>query len=420
MLLELALTTLSLYSVSCISNNIYEWATGIKDIKNKFDSSIQGLGIRNKQDETFNVIKVYPIKYGYRLIISIPPGLSLETLENKKKVLEDNLNGIIKLEKDQFKDYILLTIVNKDVDKFMFEPVKHKVNELYIGKDYKGSNYFINLDINPMILIAGATGNGKSMLLSNILTNIIYNNSNKSEIYLTQLIKGENSSFEECKNVKYSAYTKEELQFVINKIRSRIDERTNLLKAHGIRNINQWNKHYKNKYMKRIFLVCEEMSELMQLDIWEELWSVVKTGRSVGIHLIGVVQRTTADNLNPTVKSQMTMITFKQNNSISSINCINCNDALSLKVGECLVDGPGGLTKVKVPYIDDDFIILNKYVPEIKTPSKNIKLKKVYIDEPLDNMKVPKEEKTVQAVKKNIKRKGVISLEVINNANPKR
>ena len=116
----------------------------------------------------------------------------------------------------------------------------------------------------------------------------------------------------------------------------------------------------------------------------------------------------------------MTMITFKQNNSISSINCINCNDALSLKVGECLVDGPGGLTKVKVPYIDDDFIILNKYVPEIKTPSKNIKLKKVYIDEPLDNMKVPKEEKTVQAVKKNIKRKGVISLEVINNANSKR
>ena len=430
MLFEVGAVLFSLYTVECISTSISEWATGVSKIKRKFKSCMEGLGITNKKGHTFEIEKVYPIKFGFRIVLSIPSGLSKEHLINKKNIIEDNLNAIVEIKKDPFKNYILLTIVNKDVDKFMFKPVKHKVNQIYLGKDFKGSNYFVDLDKNPMLLIAGATGNGKSMLLSNILANITYNHSNRTEIYLTQLIKGENSSFENCKNVKYSAYTKEELQFVINKIRSKVDSRTDLFKTHGIRNINQWNKHYTNRYMKRIFLICEEMSELMQLDVWEDLWAVVKAGRSVGIHFIGVVQRTTANNLDPNIKSQTTIVTFKQNNSISSINAINCNAAMDLKIGECIIDGPDGLVKIKVPYIDDDFIILNKYIPEIKTPG----IKEEVIINKIDNDVVeitetpqivevdykllPGPTKTNDKPKKN--RKGVISLKEIENVDSKR
>ena len=82
--------------------------------------------------------------------------------------------------------------------------------------------------------------------------------------------------------------------------------------------------------MKRVILVCEEMSELMELDVWSNLWKVVKAGRSVGVHLIGALQRTTATNLDTDVKSQMTRITFHQNSIIDSQNVINSNDAMKL------------------------------------------------------------------------------------------
>lgn len=420
MLFELSVLTASIYASKSIVDCAYNWATGISKVKKQFNKTMEGLGLKNKNNQFFQINNTYKTNFGYRCIINIPPGLSIEHLNSKLNILEDNLNSIIKIEKDRFKNYILMTIVNKELGRFDFEPVKHKVNEICIGKDFKGSNYFINLDTNPMILIAGATGYGKSMLLSNILSNIIYNHPKKTEIYLLQLIKGENSSFENCSNVKFNACNKQEVCFVINKLRKIIDERTELLKFNGVRNINQWNKHFPKRYLKRIIIACEEMSELMNVeDIWEDLWGVVKTGRSVGVHLIGVVQRTTATNLNTDVKSQMTRITFHQNSIIDSQNVINSNSALTLKQGECIATDKGE-TLIKVPYIDDDFVILNKYIPEIKTPNKEFK--NPIINQNIQQDIKPKEfiDVDYKKVNKSKPRKGVISLEEINNVNSKR
>ncbi len=395
-----------------------------RKFKNDFNEIMNATGIRNRQDETFSIYKLETTNYGYIAHLNNVKGLSIEHLESKLNILECNLNSIINIEKDKFNNDIKLYAINKDIAKFYFEPVKCKENQLYIGRDYKGQPYFLNLDEHPMLLIAGATGYGKSMLLSSILTNLIYNSSKNIELYLTQLIKGEISSFEDCLPVKMVAYNCNELLIAINKVKKKIDDRSNLFKAHGIRNINQWNKHFKNKKMKRVILVCEEMSELMELPVWEELWQVVKAGRSVGVHLIGALQRTTATNLNTDVKSQMTRVTFHQNSIIDSQNVINSNNAMHLKKGECIVCGSNGEINIKVPYIDDDFVILNKYVPEIRIPTKeekqqilNVKKEngQILMIEAPTIIDVPIED--IKPVQKQRKRKGVISLQEVENAN---
>lgn len=393
---------------------------------NRFDSVIEGIGINNKLGNTFTIRDLETTRYGYKAVLNIPPGLSVSHLENKLNILEDNLNGIINLDKDKFYDNLTLRIVNKDVSKFIYEPVKCSSDKLYLGKDYKLDNYFIDLNKHPMILIAGATGYGKSMLLACILTNLIYNYPKDVEIYLTQLIKGEISSFEDCDPVKFTAYNEIELMLAANKVRSRIDERTSKFKEHGIRNITQWNKHFPTKRMKRIFLVCEEMSELMQLDVWEDIWGIVKAGRSVGIHLIGALQRTTATNLDTNVKSQMTRVTFHQNSIIDSQNVINSNSAMKLKQGECIVCGNDGEIQIKVPFIDDDFVVLNKYVPEIRIPSEEEKIEIQNIKKENDQILmieapqiVDVDPVDIKEVKSKKKRKGVVSWEEIQNAERK-
>ncbi|MBY6921896.1 hypothetical protein HYH30_19165, partial [Clostridium botulinum] len=123
-------------------------------------------------------------------------------------------------------------------------------------------------------------------------------------------------------------------------------------------------------------------------------------------------------------KSQMTRITFHQNSIIDSQNVINSNNAMKLKKGECIVCGSNGEINIKVPYIDDDFVILNKYVSEIRIPTKeekqqilNVKKEngQILMIEAPTIIDVPIED--IKPVQEKRKRKGVISLEEIKNAN---
>lgn len=427
MITELLLAAGSVYA--------YNWLNEADErkFKNNFNKIMEGTGIKNKQGETFKIYKIETTSYGYISYLNNVKGLSLEHLESKLNILEGNLNSIVQLEKDRFKDYIKLYAVNKDIDKFKFEPVNAFDNQLYIGKDFKGKNYFIDLNKDPHILIGGCTGTGKSFLLASILTNLIYNSNKHIDLYLLQICKSEISAFENCDCVKYSAYTLEMCNIALLKLIKEMDRRSEQFKKYGIRNITQWNQHQKGKYMKRIVVVIEELSFFMDTGIWEYVMKIAKAGRSVGIHLVSCIQRSTATNLPPDLKSQMTRISFRQKSSIDSTNIINTTDATKLKERECIIDGNADYLIVKTPWIDEDYVILHKYVPDIKIPTQeekheilNIKKinKKIYSIEQPKIVDVEESDITELAAhgatgehKKNKPRKGIISLEDFKNAN---
>lgn len=413
----------------------YAWnyfnTTDERKLKNSFKEIMLKAGIKNKNDETFKIYKIIKTNYGYMAYISNVRGLSLEHIESKLNILEDNLNGIINVEKDRFKDYIKMCIVDKDISQFKFEPVQAKEYQLLIGKDFKGQNYFLDVNRDAHLLIGGATGTGKSVLLAGILTNLIYNSSDKVEIYLLQICKSEISSFESCSCVKESAYTLKDCNRTLDNIISEMDKRSDLFKLNGIRNITQWNKHKKEKYMKRIYVVLEEISFFLETEVWESVMKIAKAGRSCGIHLLSCVQRSTATNIPPDLKSQMTRISFRQKSSIDSTNIINTTDATKLKFQECIIDGNSDYSMIKTAYIDEDFILLNKYVNDIKIPSNkeilNVKKinNKIYSIEQPKVIDVEESEITTLGAKglleapKKKNKTGTISWEDFKNANRK-
>ena len=320
------------------------------------------------------------IDNGYILSIHIPTGLNVKDVESNKEAIENKFKGIVTIEKIRFSSLVKVKVINKDIGKFIFEPVKSFPNQIYIGKTFDGEDYFIDITKACHILIGGATGIGKSFLLSSILTNLIYNSSNSIEIHLLQIMKGEVGLFEKCKSVKFVGKNLKEVAYDLNKLANLVDERSKRFIELGVKNLNHYNKHYKSK-MKRIYCITEEISFFMPQEAdkeedkelknkcWSSILAIAKAGRSSGIHLISLTQRSTTTNLPSDVKSQLCRITFRQISSIDSRNIIECDDATQLEDRECLCYGTSkAMEVIKTPWIDEDFKILHEYVPEIIIP----------------------------------------------------
>ncbi|WP_139905602.1 hypothetical protein [Clostridium thermarum] len=197
-------------------------------------------------------------------------------------------------------------------------------------------------------------------------------------------MKGEIDIFKNCPSVKFTSDNPSEILVILKKLTDIIHKRSKQFAACGIKNINQWNKNFPNKKMKRIIIGAEEISFFMEPGSKDEanpffhyFNDIVKAGRSAGVHFIGLIQRTTAANLggNGELKSQLTVITAKQRSELDSRNAIDINDAAYLESQEFICSCNDGYVTFKAPTIDEDFMILNKYVPEIKVPEVEVKEK---------------------------------------------
>lgn len=329
----------------------------------------------------FKIIKNKQIKNGVELTVKSPAGKSYKDLEKHIDSLESSLRGIVTIEDIRFTDLIKIEVINKELKNYDFIPVKSPNNLIFIGKNFSEKNFFIDIEKDPHILIGGMTGTGKTFLLSSILTNLIYNNSNNIDLYISQIIKGEIGQFSNCKPVKFVGNTLEEVSIMLEKIAKKVDERCRKFNSRGYKNLSHYNKNNKNK-LKRIYFAIEEVSffiasdsdpdEIKQLKnkCWTNILTIVKAGRAAGVHFLSVTQRSTVANIPSEVKSQMCCITLRQRSKRDSENIIEDSGATKLKERECFIFSSQGLDMVKVPSIDEDYEILQKYVKEIIVPNK--------------------------------------------------
>ena len=393
----------------------------LRSKREKFDNLMTVMKL-----EGFRLIEDKKITNGHILKISIPATSSFENFEKKKAQLEDHLGAIIELEKIRFTSMFTAKCINKDIGKYKFNIVKAPENKLFIAKEFDGTPFLLDLDKEAHLLIGGQTGTGKSFLLASILTNLIATNKN-IEIYLSQIMKGEIGLFSNCKQVKMTAYNLEEVAAILRRISKKIDERSKLFSSKGFKNLTHYNSKNKNK-LKRIFFIVEELSFFMPNDsdpanvnslkneCWNKILDLVKAGRSAGIHFISVTQRSTCANLPSEVKAQMCCLTTQQRSSIDSMNIIESPKAKDLQERECLAWGRKGLKLLKIPFIDEDYKDLQKFVPEIKLPNqKEIKsndpdVEKIsYTDIRLESYnKINSKPEVKKEVKKTITKKGVI------------
>ncbi len=218
------------------------------------------------------------------------------------------------------------------------EEYKKRKNNLFIalGKDVAGVARMANLAAMPHLLIAGATGSGKSVCVNNIILSLIYQNS-PDELKFIMV---------DPKRVELSVYNDipylltpviNESDKTINALRwvvKEMDQRYKLLQAAGKRNIESYNSAVIVNKLPYIVVIIDELADLMQVAAKEVEGAIIRLAqmaRAVGIHLILATQRPSTNVITGLIKANITSrIAFSVASNIDSRTIIDSSGAEKL------------------------------------------------------------------------------------------
>ena len=194
-----------------------------------------------------------------------------------------------------------------------------------LGKSVHGEPYITDLSVMPHLLIAGATGSGKSVALNTIITSILYKASPEEvKLILIDPKRLEFSIYEGiphlmCPVVKNPRKAEAVLLDVIKKMEARYHK----LGVLRVRNIEQYNKQVHRllkekkgkldiegvedlKPLPYILVIIDELAELMMIGAQEVEYCIARLAqlaRAVGIHLVMATQRPSIDVITGTIKN---------------------------------------------------------------------------------------------------------------------
>lgn len=345
----------------------------------------QGIRLKteNGQWYTFTLMNVKRTENGYRASSLVPVGLDFEALVGAKSILESNLNARVEIEKDTYCKWININIISNR-PRIDFKKIECDCNMFFGGYKLNGKPNLIDLDCDSHIVILGRTRTGKSVAMFMGLTNLFANAKkyNNFKVYFLQTKKRDLCMFENCKNVQKVGKTLNECEKILKGIMKELEIRADLVEKYSCKDINEYNKLNPQNKISRLIIVGEEFSFFKEDDAdtkedkelkqscEQMILEIVKTGGGYNVNLISALQRPTVDNLNTTVRSQLSVITFKLKSENDSKIAVQQTGAekLNVKEREAIFDGNLGTENIIYPKLSQDFKELREVVPSIKKP----------------------------------------------------
>lgn len=246
-----------------------------------------------------------------------------------------------------------------------------------LGITVTNEPFFLDLAKMPHLLVAGATGMGKSVGLNAIVASLLYAK-HPAEMKFVMV---------DPKKVELDFYSALEKHFlavlpdadeviitdttkVVHTLRSlctEMDARYDLLRNGGVRKITEYNEKFLarrlnplkgHKFLPYIVVVIDEFADLLMTagrEIEEPIGRLAQKARAVGIHLVIATQRPTTDVITGTIKANFnSRIAFKVNSGVDSKTIIDASGAQRLiGRGDMLVLYPGqDLVRVQCAMID--------------------------------------------------------------------
>ncbi len=226
---------------------------------------------------------------------------------------------------------------------------KERVDNLYLamGKDVSGKPYFSRLERMPHLLIAGATGSGKSVCINSLIVSLLYQNSPDELKFI--LVDPKRVELPIYNNIPYLLTPViTDVKKTINALKWTIVEmerRFELLARRGKRNIEMYNRDGADK-MPYIIFIIDELADLMSAagaDIEAGIVRLAQMSRAVGIHLILATQRPSVEVVTGLIKANIPARTaFSVASLIDSRTILDCSGAEKLVGrGDMLFVGPG-------------------------------------------------------------------------------
>lgn len=245
-----------------------------------------------------------------------------------------------------------------------------------IGKSIDNENFIVDLAAMPHLLMAGATGQGKSVGINTLLVSLLYKkhpsqlkfvlvDPKKVELSLYRVIEkhflaklpGEEESI--ITDTKKVVYT-------LNALCIEMDNRYDLLKEAGCRNIREYNEKFirrklnpqkGHQYLPFIVLVVDEFADLIMTagkEVEMPIARLAQLARAIGIHLIIATQRPSVNIITGTIKANFpARIAFKVSSKIDSRTILDAGGAEQLiGKGDMLISYNGEITRLQCAFVD--------------------------------------------------------------------
>jgi len=247
---------------------------------------------------------------------------------------------------------------------------KGKILDFYLGLDISGDPVVLNLREAPHMLIAGATGSGKSVCLSTIICSFLYTcPSDEVKFIMVDPKMVELKIYNGIGHLLTEVITNPKkaslaLKWLVNEM----EKRYKLMEQLNARDISRYNMkaQAKNKpeefpKMPYIVLIVDELADLMMVspkDVEESIARLAQKARAVGIHLILATQRPSVDVITGLIKANFpSRIAFQVASKIDSRTILDQNGAEQLLgKGDMLMSFAASpeLVRVQGAFLSDD------------------------------------------------------------------
>jgi DNA segregation ATPase FtsK/SpoIIIE, S-DNA-T family len=258
-----------------------------------------------------------------------------------------------------------------------------------LGKTISNETYVFDFAKMPHLLVAGATGQGKSVGLNAVISSLLYKKHpsqlkfvlvDPKKVELTLFSKIERHFLAKLPDTEEAIIT--DTHKVIATLKSltmEMDERYNLLKAAHVRNIREYNdKFIKRKlnpekghrFLPYIILVIDEFADLIMTagrEVEMPLARLAQLARAIGIHLLIATQRPTTNIITGVIKANFpARIAFRVMSVIDSRTILDMSGANQLiGRGDMLISAGSEPIRLQCAFIDTDEIeALTSYIGE--------------------------------------------------------
>ena len=245
-----------------------------------------------------------------------------------------------------------------------------------LGKTISNETFVVDLAKMPHLLMAGATGQGKSVGLNAVLTSLLYKKHpaevkfvlvDPKKVELTLFNKIERHYLAKLPDSEEAIIT--DTTKVVNTLNSlciEMDQRYDLLKLAMVRNIKEYNVKFKarklnpengHKFLPYIILVIDEFADLIMTagkEVETPIARLAQLARAIGIHLIVATQRPSVNVITGIIKANFpARIAFRVTSKIDSRTILDSSGADQLiGKGDMLYSGGNEMVRIQCAFVD--------------------------------------------------------------------
>ncbi len=263
---------------------------------------------------------------------------------------------------------------------------------MILGKNTSGENFIFDLKRCPHLLVAGATGSGKSVFINALIASILFKASYEEVNFL--MIDPKRLELTPFENLPHLAsdviYDPKKASVALRWAVSEMERRYRIMQEVSVKTIEQFNDKAKRRDLKSIpylVVIIDELSDLMLTspkDIETSIVRLSQMARACGIHLVIATQRPSVNVVTGIIKANMpSRIAFLVSSKVDSRTILDSNGAEELLgYGDMLFmpPGQGRLIRIHGSYITENEIKrVVKFIEEKNFPvQKNESLVKEF------------------------------------------